>query len=76
MKLELQSLLLPLLLTLLASPAQAKLNVVASLPDFAAIAEEIGGEATTLSFACAGEARSVSSRGRRRLCNSSFIKKF
>ena len=43
MKLDLQRLLLPLLLTLLASPAQAKLNVVASLPDFAAIAEEIGG---------------------------------
>ena len=33
MKLDLQRLLLPLLLTLLASPAQAKLNVVASLSD-------------------------------------------
>jgi zinc/manganese transport system substrate-binding protein len=40
----LKKLLCTVALTLTASAAQAKLNVVATLPDFAAIAREIGGE--------------------------------
>ena len=44
MKLILNHFILPALLAFLVSTAYAKLNVVAALPDFAAIAEEIGGD--------------------------------
>ncbi|MBI3415803.1 MAG: zinc ABC transporter substrate-binding protein [Verrucomicrobia bacterium] len=44
MKLTVKKLNLAVFLVLVAATAQAKLNVVATLPDFGAIAEEIGGD--------------------------------
>jgi zinc/manganese transport system substrate-binding protein len=54
MKYLAQRLLLPALLTLSPGLAHARLNVVATLPDFGSLAEEVGGDKVKVTSICRG----------------------